>query len=125
MLKTYQILICEDEKLNFVLLKKLIEKSYKNNIVIYHAVDGKQAVDICDSSIDLVLMDVEMPVMNGFEASRIIRSKFPDIPIVMQTAHCSQSHREKAQTIGCKAFLSKPIIRKDFEEVLNLYAPKH
>jgi len=125
MLKTYQILICEDEKLNFVLLKKLIEKSYEKNIVIYHATDGKQAVDICDSSIDLILMDVEMPVMNGFEASRIIRSKFPDIPIVMQTAHCSQFHKEKAETIGCKAFLSKPIIRKDFDEVLNLYAPKH
>ncbi len=124
MAKKFHILISEDERLNFILLKKLIEKLYKDNLVIYHAINGEKAVEICNENIDLVLMDVEMPIVNGFEASELIKTKFPNIPIVMQTAHCTQSHKEKALAIGCDAFLAKPIIRKDFEDLLNVYAPK-
>lgn len=120
---SFRILITEDEKINLFLLKKLIEKTNKSNVVVYHAYDGEQAIELCDSSMDLVLMDVEMPIMNGFEASAIIKSKYPNIPIVMQTAHCSQAHKDKADAIGCDGFLSKPIIRKDFEELLDKYDP--
>ena len=121
----FKILISEDEKINLFLLKKLIEKSNSSNVVICHASDGEQAVELCDSSIDLVLMDVEMPIMDGFEAAAIIKAKYPNMPIVMQTAHCSQSHKEKADAIGCDGFLSKPIIRKNLEELLSKYAPKN
>jgi len=124
MTKKPHILISEDEKLNFLLLKRFLEKAYKNDIIIDHAVNGKQAVDICDDTVDLVLMDIEMPVMNGFEASKILREKYPSIPIVIQTAHCSQAHKDKADAIGCNAFLAKPIMRKDFEDVLLQFVPK-
>lgn len=121
----FKILISEDEKINLFLLEKFIEKSNNSNVVICHALDGEQAVELCDSSINLVLMDVEMPIMDGFEAATIIKAKYPSMPIVMQTAHCSQSHKEKAEAIGCDGFLSKPIIRKDLEELLSKYAPKN
>lgn len=120
MCKPIHVLISEDENLNFILLKKLLEKLY-NNIIINHAVNGKQATEICDETVDLVLMDIEMPVMNGFEASEIIKKKHPNIPIIIQSAHCSQAHKEKAEVIGCNAFLPKPIVRKDFEALLSLY----
>lgn len=122
--KVIHILISEDEKINFLLLKKLLQKSYSNNLIIDHAFNGKQAVDICDETVDLVLMDIEMPIMNGFEASEILKEKYPNIPIVIQTAHCSQAHKERAAQIGCNAFLAKPIIRKDFEIVLNQLIPR-
>jgi len=121
MTKPLHILISEDEKLNFILLKKLLEKSYQDNVIIDHAVNGKQAVEICDETVDLVLMDIEMPIMNGFEASEVLKEKYPNIPIIIQTAHCSQAHKEKAQAIGCNAFLSKPIVRKDFEKLLGQF----
>ncbi len=124
MTKKFHILISEDEKLNFILLKKLLEKTYKDKLIIYHAPNGEKAVEICNENIDLVLMDVEMPIMNGFEATELIKAKFPNIPVIMQTAHCTQFHKEKALAVGSDAFLAKPIIRKDFEELLDLYAPK-
>jgi len=124
MLKPVHILISEDERLNFILLKKLLERSYQDKVIINHAINGKQAVDICDETVDLVLMDIEMPIMNGFEASEILKEKYPNIPIIIQTAHCSQAHKDRANAIGCNAFLSKPIIRKDFENLLNEFVPK-
>lgn len=124
MIRKFHILISEDERLNFILLKKLMEKYYKNNVIIYHATNGEQAVEICNKNIDLVLMDVEMPLMNGFEAMKLIKANFPNVPVIMQTAHCTQNHKEKAVALGCDAFLSKPIIRKDFEQLLDSYAPK-
>jgi len=124
MSKSLRILISEDEKLNFILLKKLLERSYQDNIVIDHAVNGKEAIDICDGTVDLVLMDIEMPIMDGFEASEILKQRYPDIPIIIQTAHCSQAHKERAKSLGCNAFLAKPIVKKEFEDLLDQFIPK-
>lgn len=119
MTKPYNILISEDEKLNFILLKKLLHRLVGNDISISHAENGRQAIDICDDSIDLVLMDIEMPIMNGLEASEILKEKYPKIPIIIQTAHCSTSNQERAEKIGCNGFLAKPIVKKEFESIIN------
>jgi len=124
MSKSLHILISEDEKLNFILLKKLLERSYQDNVIIDHAVNGQEAIDICTETVDLVLMDIEMPIMDGFEASIILKQKYPDLPIIIQTAHCSQEHKEKAESIGCDAFMAKPIVRKDFEDLLDQFLSK-
>ena len=121
--KEVTILISEDEKLNFLLLKTLLQKSLDCNVNIIHAVNGQEAVDYCSDTIDLVLMDVEMPIMNGFDASVILKEKYPELPIIIQTAHCSKEHKERAALIGCNAFLPKPIVRKDFETILSQYVP--
>lgn len=122
--KKYNILIAEDEKINLFLLQKLIEKSKFPYAKITHANSGKEAVELCNDNFDLILMDVEMPAMNGFEACAEIKSKQPNMPIIMQTAHCTESHKEQAVQVGCDGFLSKPIIRKDLDDLLEKYAPK-
>lgn len=121
MVETIQILISEDEKLNFLLLKKLLEKFIKIDFKIIHAINGQEALDFCNSNINLVFMDIEMPIMDGFEVTKIIKEKFPNLPVIMQTAHCSNSHKERAITVGCDGFLPKPIIRKDFESIVNQF----
>jgi PAS domain S-box-containing protein len=64
---------------------------------------------------DLVLMDVRMPVMNGFEATRIIKSEFPNLPVVIQTAYAMKGDMEKAFQAGCDDYLSKPVSFKDLK----------
>jgi len=123
MLQELNIIISEDEKFNFLLLKKLLSKTLSCSINITHAINGQEAIDACKQNTDLILMDVEMPIMNGLDASKIIKEKYPNIPIIIQTAHCTKEQIEKAKNIGCDAFLSKPIIRKDFENVLAKFLP--
>ncbi|MBW8332923.1 MAG: response regulator [Prolixibacteraceae bacterium] len=71
-----------------------------------------EAVEICrlSRSVDLVLMDIKIPVMNGFEATRLIREFKSDIPIIAQTAYSSNHDMQKALACGCNDFISKPFI---------------
>lgn len=104
---TITLLVAEDESINVLLLDKYLSKA---NIEVIHALNGVEAVEICRSSknIDLVLMDLKMPVMNGFDAVRKIREFLPDLPIIAQTAYSSESDQEKAIACGCNDFISKP-----------------
>lgn len=70
---------------------------------------------------DLVLMDVRMPVMNGFEATRIIKSEFPNLPVIIQTAYAMKGDIDKAYQAGCDDYLSKPISLKNLKEKINQY----
>ncbi len=114
------ILIAEDERSNFDFLKILFSRM---NIKVLWAQDGKEAVDICenDPSIDLVLMDIKMPVMNGFEATKIIKTFRPDLPVVAQTAYAMISDKQEAEDAGCDGYLSKPIKINYLTEILEKY----
>ncbi|MGE5406668.1 MAG: PAS domain-containing protein, partial [Methanosarcina sp.] len=81
-----KILIAEDEYINFLYLKEILQS---DKVEIIHAINGKVAVDICrkDEDIDLVLMDLMMPEMDGSSAAKIIRTFKPGIPIILQTAY--------------------------------------
>lgn len=70
---------------------------------------------------DLVLMDVRMPVMSGFEATRIIKSEFPNLPVIIQTAYAMKGDIDKAFQAGCDDYLSKPISLKNLKEKINQY----
>ncbi len=70
---------------------------------------------------DLVLMDVRMPVMNGFEATRIIKSEFPDLPVIIQTAYAMKGDMEKAFQAGCDDYLAKPVAFKDLKEKIEKF----
>ncbi len=113
-LKHYTILIAEDEEVNFLFLETLFGRDKKYNYKLIHAKNGKEAVNICmdNKGIDLVLMDIKMPVMNGFEATGKIRAELPDLPIIAQTAYSAYSDQELARKHGCNDFISKPI-KKD------------
>ncbi len=114
------ILIAEDVESNFLYLKAVLSKL---NAGIFWAKNGIEAVAICDSDqrIDLVLMDLQMPEMNGYEATQILKKKYPLLPIVAQTAFAMSDDREKALDAGCDDYLAKPIKSKDLLSVVSMF----
>jgi signal transduction histidine kinase/CheY-like chemotaxis protein len=112
------ILIAEDNNINFLLLQKIIkDKDYK----IIRAEDGQKALDICSNNpdIDLVLMDIKMPVMDGFETFQKIHEFRPNLPIIAQTACSSNEDKEKILKIGFNDYITKPINREELIEVIG------
>lgn len=113
------ILIAEDVESNFLYLKAVLSKL---NATIFWAKNGLEAVEICEKdSIDLVFMDLQMPEMNGYEATEILKRKFPKLPIVAQTAFAMSDDREKALDSGCDDYLAKPIKSKDLLSVVEKF----
>ncbi len=114
------ILIAEDVESNFLYLKAVLSKL---NATIFWARNGVEAVEICEErkDIDLVLMDLQMPELNGYEATQILKKKFPGLPIVAQTAFAMSDDREKALDAGCDDYLAKPIKSKDLLGVVQKY----
>jgi len=107
-LKKLKILIAEDDKSADIHLSILTKKISKE---ILHAKSGTETVDICRNNpdIDLVLMDIRMPEMDGYEATREIREFNKDIVIIAQTAYALAGNREEAIEAGCDDYVSKPI----------------
>jgi PAS domain S-box-containing protein len=114
------ILIAEDEVSNFDFLKILFSRM---NIKVLWAKNGEEAVSLCESdpSIDLVMMDIKMPVMNGFEATRLIKAKRPELPIIAQTAYAMISDKQDADEAGCDWYLAKPIKINHITEMLEQF----
>jgi PAS domain S-box-containing protein len=117
------ILVAEDEEVNYLYIDALLLDLIETDCTILHAKNGKDAVEICKKNpgIDFVLMDLKMPVLNGFEAARLIRELRPDLPIVALTAYTTCADKEKALAAGCDDFISKPITEEAFNETINKY----
>lgn len=115
-----QILIVEDVESNFLYLNAVLSKIKAH---IFWAKNGKEAVDIFrnEKQIDLILMDLQMPEMNGYEATRIIKQENPGVPIIAQTAFAMSDDREKALEAGCDDYLAKPIKSKDLLSTVEKY----
>ena len=107
-LKTLKILIVEDDEVSYSGLTKTLQKISKE---VLHAITGVQAVEACRNNpdLDLVLMDIRMPNMDGNEATRQIRQFNKDVIIIAQTAFAFTGDREKAIEAGCNDYISKPI----------------
>jgi PAS domain S-box-containing protein len=105
------ILIAEDDESNFKVLKEFLNKT---NVTLLRALDGQEAVTICNNNndIDLVLMDIQMPRLNGYEATQLIKSKNPRLPIIAQTAYAMSGEKEKSVKAGCDDYISKPLDKK-------------
>ena len=113
------VLITEDEEVNFFLLKTIFKKTEAR---IIRAKNGKEAVEIIEEhkgDIDLVLMDLNMPVMDGYEAMRIIKSQHPEIPIIAQTAYTLTEDRMKCMQAGFNDYIAKPINRLALFRLVN------
>ena len=101
-----KILIAEDNDSNFILMTYILKKYYQYE----RATNGQEAVEMVDKKdYDIVLMDIKMPVMNGLEATKAIKEKHPDLPIIALTANAFDSDRQLAFEAGCDGFLAKPV----------------
>ena len=101
-----KILVAEDNDSNFILMTYILKKRYEYE----RAKNGKEAVELVEKNdYDIVLMDIKMPIMDGLEATKIIKDARPDLPIIALTANAFDSDRQLAFEAGCDEFLSKPI----------------
>ena len=114
------ILIVEDNVSNYKLLEAYL--SFTDAFVL-RAANGKMAVKMCKkiNNIDLVLMDIKMPEMNGIEATKQIRKIRKDLPIIAQTAYAMDSDKEDCLNAGCNDYFIKPISRNKFISVLSKF----
>jgi len=113
------VLITEDEEVNFYYLKTLLQRA---DAKVIRAKNGKEAVDIITEyggGVDLILMDLNMPVMDGYEAMRIIKSRHPAIPIIAQTAYTMNNDRKRCLQAGFNDYIAKPINRMALYRMVN------
>ena len=117
-MKNLKILIAEDDKISFEYLKEVLRI---RNADILLAKTGKQAVDLVQSEkdIDIVLMDIKMPEMNGREATRKIKKIRPELPVIAQTAYAMDDERETILHEGFDAYLAKPIQRNEIISIIE------
>lgn|SRR5690606_9637824 len=112
------ILVVEDTELNIDLITQLLEDEY--NLVI--AKDGAQGVEMAQSkNPDLILMDMALPVMDGYEATRKIREVNKSVPIIGLSSHAMSGDKVKAIEAGCNDYLTKPINDQLLFEKLKEY----
>jgi two-component system CheB/CheR fusion protein len=113
------VLIVEDVEWNYKFLEILLISYCKATIL--WAEDGVEAVNLCKEhpEIELVFMDIQMPEMNGYEATRLIKEFRPKLPIIAQTAYVMPSEKDKCFTAGCTGFISKPIRKEELFKVIK------
>jgi two-component system, cell cycle response regulator DivK len=94
-----------------------------SNFNLIRVENGKEAVEICMSNdkIDLVLLDLKMPVMDGLEAMSLIRKFRPNLPFIALTAFAFDSDRKNAIECGCSDYISKPFSKKELIDTLLKY----
>lgn len=116
--KNKVILIAEDEEVNYKFLETVLHDTHAQ---VLHAKNGKQVIDLCKSiyKIDLILMDIKMPVLNGYEATREVKKLNPSIPVIAQTAFSMKEDYDKCFEAGCDDYISKPIDIKTLMEKIN------
>ena len=112
----------EDEDINVVTVKALLKK---HGYAVIVATDGQQAIEVLsEKDIDLVLMDIRMPIMDGVQATLAIRSgkaghDKKDVPIIAMTAYAMTGDREKFLAAGMNDYIAKPVDIQDLKEVIK------
>lgn len=114
------ILIAEDESLNVLYIKRILKSS---DFELLFALNGKEAVEMVQThpEITLILMDIKMPVMDGLEATKIIRTFNSEIPIVAVTAYAANDDRHACFQAGCNEYVSKPFKADELMKLIDYY----
>ncbi|MGW8314479.1 MAG: PAS domain S-box protein [Bacteroidales bacterium] len=113
-----QILIAEDDHSNYYFLFEAIKDT---GVKVIWAKDGEETLEMFreNPDLDLVLMDIHMPLMNGYECARIIKEERPELPVIAQTAYAMSGEREVSREAGCNDYLSKPIKVSELLDTLS------
>lgn len=114
--KNYTVLVAEDDPLNFRYVELLLSR--RTGINIIWAKDGQEAVNICTSNdaIDIVLLDLQLPELDGLHSLKQIKEKNPYLPVIIQTANSWNNEEETCTLAGCDGFFNKPL---EMDQVLN------
>lgn len=114
------VLVVEDNVISFKLISAVLSQ-VKASIV--HANNGRKAIELCegDHHFDLVLMDMQMPEVDGLEATRMIKSIRPNLPIVATTANTYDEDEIACREAGCDAFISKPLKFQQLFELMQSF----
>lgn len=112
------ILIVEDEDFNFLLTQRILAE---HNLNIIRSVNGMDAVKICQTNpeICLVLMDIKIPGISGYEATSQIKKSRPNLPIIALTAYAQEGAREEAMASGCDEYMAKPFKREELMSIIS------
>ena len=123
-IKPIKILIAEDDEVSAEFLKLILGKYAKDIILVRNGFD---VIEAChkNTDIDLVLMDIKMPVMGGYEGIHEIRKFNKEVIIIVQTAYALTSERRKAKSEGCNDYITKPIDRNALMALLQKYFKKN
>jgi CheY-like chemotaxis protein len=117
-LNNLTILVAEDDDVNFLYIKEIFKGT---GAEILHAINGREAVEMCEKNdrIGIVLIDIKMPVMNGYEAIKKIREFRPSLPIIAQTAFALSNEMLKAFNAGSNDYISKPFTREQLLSIVS------
>lgn len=113
----HKILVAEDNEGNYFLMQSILK-----GFDVHHANNGKEAVEMSAAEhFDIILMDIKMPVMDGLEATRLIRERDKDIPIIAITANAFPSDEESALAAGCNTFIPKPVKKSEVLAAISAF----
>lgn len=122
--KKYCILIADDESLNYLFYREILNEDIYSIIYVENGIEAIDALKDNYGTIDLILMDMKMPDMDGFTATKEIRKFDKKIPILAQTAYAYREDYDKAIEAGCSDYISKPIheeeLNSKIEKLLNI-----
>lgn len=115
------VLVVEDTMMSFKLFSAVLSQVKAD---VTHASNGRKAIEMCsgDQHFDLVVMDIQMPEVNGIEATRAIKKIRPELPIIAATANTFDDEEAECMAAGCAAYITKPLkFNKLFELMQSLF----
>jgi len=112
------VLVVEDNHISFKLMNAVLSKV---KIGIIHAPNGRKAIQACegDQPIDVVLMDLQLPEINGLDATRQIKKLRPELPVIATTANTFDADQDACMDAGCSAYITKPLQFKKLFEMMQ------
>ena len=119
------LLVVEDEEMNYLYLEELLKEGATSSYHLLHARNGEDALNECRKypSIDMVLLDIKLPGISGYDVAREIRAFDKKMPIIAQTAYSTPEDKELALDAGCDEFLTKPISSETLMATIREYLP--
>ncbi len=125
--QNYNVLLVEDDEMSFKYMDMILSR--RTGINVIHAKNGQEAIDLGNEndSLDIVLMDLQLPDVDGYRATKIIKAVKPYLPIIIQTANSWNDEKERCFSAGCDGYVTKPInlnsLFAQMDSFLRQYAP--